>query len=347
MEGCRISDTFNGLTDSVITFAQSPIIQFPIQFFFEIVYGRISADGKTNAKLFENIGLTGFTGDSFPCRSIPFFKDTIFHDYGFRSCRKSFFDYINQFATRRRGCVDDHIHTPIRILLHLRRCSRSKCNRIFLTDFPQRNIRIYRNFHCSLRACQQAHTNKSKCNHSQQTEPEAGFPVIQDGFDAVFDTDLTKGYRTGCIMRFRGAAAKQSRRICFPLVQFHKLNDTLIAGHFNILAKQYVADPDQRIKPVYSKGNETDHLDPMISLVQMRMFMGKNLLPGLRGHACGNVDSGFDEAQDKSSFDSSRFPTARDLHGIKHLPAKMNIRADAIGTDSGCQCNPDNRENSS
>ena len=67
------------------------------------------------------------------------------------------------------------------------------------------------------------------------------------------------------------------------------------------------------------QGQETDHLDPVVALVQMGAFMLQDVLPGLPVHAHGDVDPGLDESQNKGSFDLVALPAAPDADSFPYF----------------------------
>lgn len=89
----------------------------------------------------------------------------------------------------------------------------------------------------SRRCRQKADCDKEEGKNPQKTEPEAGLLIIQNRKDSSFYTDLAEGNRTGSEVGATAGTAKERGGVRFPFIQLHKANDTLIAGHFNVLAQ--------------------------------------------------------------------------------------------------------------
>ena len=338
-EGGGIADALNGLADPIISRRQEAAAQLPVQFHGHVFHRRVPALGETDALYFKLDRPYGL-----PVRSVPALQAGVGHGHPFRSRREPLLNHIYQGAACGCGCIHNHIQTPVGIRLGFRQHRGGKRHRVLPADFPQRHVGVHRHLHFGLGAGHETHADKHKSKHSQQADPEAGLAVIENGFDPVLHADLPEGHGTGRVVGPVGAAPEQRRRIGLSLLQLHKLHHPLVAGHLNVLAQKYVADPYQGIEPVQGQCQEADHFDPVISLVQMGPLVGKDLLAGLPGHAGGNVDFRLDEPQNKGGFDPVGFPAAGDLHGIQHLAPQMDVRGHAVGADDYRNRNPNKRK---
>ena len=81
-----------------------------------------------------------------------------------------------------------------------------------------------------------------------------------------------------------------------------------------------------------SQCQETDHLDPVVTLVQMGTFMLENMLPGLTIHAHGNVDLGLNKTKDKSGVDLVTLPTTSDTNGFLNFRSQLHVGNQTVNT---------------
>ena len=171
------------------------------------------------------------------------------------------------------------------------------------------------------RRSHQADSHENNGNHTCQADPEAGLLVFQHRFDSMLYGYLTEGDGTSCEMHFIRRTIQQSCGIFLPLLQLHELNHPLITSKLNILTQKNVRTPDERIEPVQRKSDETDHLEPVVTLFQVCPFMGQNILSDHCGQPHGNIDLGTDKAQNKRSFNPVTFPAAFDFNRFSDLEA--------------------------
>ena len=193
------------------------------------------------------------------------------------------------------------------------------------------------------RRSHQTDGNENNSDDTCKADPEAGLLVVQHGFNPVLDRNFTEGHRTGCKMCLIGGAVQQGCRIGLSLLQLHELNHTLITGHFDILTKQDISNPDERIEPMQSQGDEADHLEPVVTLFQMSALMSQDIFPDHRRQAHGDIDLGTDKAQDKGCFDSVTFPSAFDFDCFPDLQAKLEIGIEGIDQEKRRYSQPDPR----
>ena len=186
----------------------------------------------------------------------------------------------------------------------------------------------------------QAQCHKGNGQNAAQTHPEAVLLIVQHSQDPLLYADLAEGDGADKV-RLLCAALQQRSGVGFPLLRLHELHHPLITGHFDVPAQQDVGKPHKRVEPVQSQGQEADHLDPVIPLVQMGAFMLQNVLPGLFAHAHGDVDSRLDEAQDKGGIDPVAFPAAPDAHSLPHLLFQPHIGHHTVNTEAKCHSAPD------
>ena len=164
----------------------------------------------------------------------------------------------------------------------------------------------------------QTQPHKGDGDDPGQTDPEAGSSVAEDGLDAVADADLPKGNGTGGVVHPVGGAFQQRLGIGLPLRKGKKLHHPFVAGHLNILAKQHIGQPHQRIEPVHRQSQIAHQLEPVIPLFQMGALVSQNEVPGLRAHPGGDVNPGLQKAQNKGGFDLIALPVVEALHRKPH-----------------------------
>ena len=92
------------------------------------------------------------------------------------------------------------------------------------------------------------------------------------------------------------------------------------------------------------QSQETDHLNPMVALVQMGPLVGQDLLAGFLGHTGGDIDFRLDEAQDKGGFNPVGFPAPGDLHRVHHPQTQPDVRYQAVDADDRSYNDPDSHQ---
>ena len=82
------------------------------------------------------------------------------------------------------------------------------------------------------------------------------------------------------------------------------------------------------------KGQEADHLDPVIPLIQVGPLVVQDVTAGFRLHPHGYVDSGLDKSQNEGCFNSFGFPAAGDFYRIPHSAAQGKITVNTVAQEN-------------
>ena len=141
-------------------------------------------------------------------------------------------------------------------------------------------------------------------------------------------------------------AAQQGAGIGLPLIQLHEADDPLVTGGLDILAQEDIGHPYQGIEPVQGQGQEADHLDPVVPLVQVGPLVGQDVLAALAVHAHGDIDFGLDKAQNKGRLDLVAFPAAPDPDSVPDLVFQPQVGDQTIDGKACRNDGPDPGQNS-
>ena len=115
----------------------------------------------------------------------------------------------------------------------------------------------------------------------------------------LLDADFTEGKRAGQNQPPLHAARDERVGICLLLGHSHVGDDLLVAGRFNIPAKQDVGDPDQRIEPIDGEKKKTERLPQVVFPFQMGTLMSENVGAFLFVQAGGQIDPRTDHTQNE------------------------------------------------
>ena len=141
-------------------------------------------------------------------------------------------------------------------------------------------------------------------------------------------------------------AAQQGAGIGLPLIQLHEADDPLVTGGLDILAQEDIGHPYQGIEPVQSQGQEADHLDPVVPLVQVGPLVGKDVLAALAVHAHRDIDFRLDKAQNKGRLDLVAFPAAPDPDSVPDLVFQLQVGDQTVDGKACRNDGPDPGQNS-
>ena len=130
------------------------------------------------------------------------------------------------------------------------------------------------------------------------------------------------------------AAIQQSFGVNFPFRKLHELYYPLIAGHLDVPAQQNIGRPHHGIKPVQAQGQKSDHLDPVVSLVQVGPLVIQDIAAGLGLHSHRYVDSGLDKSQNEGRFNSFGFPSPGDFHRIPYPASQGKITVNTVAQEN-------------
>ena len=151
----------------------------------------------------------------------------------------------------------------------------------------------------SHRVGQKADRNDHTGNDCQNNNPERRFLIIHHRLHTIFNTNFTKGKWAGRNHATVDAADHKSLCIVGSLFVAKFLDDLFITGKLNVTAKKYISQPHQRIEPMNRQQEKTKRLPPMVFAANVRLFVGNNVLQILTIHVEREIDSRFDNAQDK------------------------------------------------
>ena len=96
-----------------------------------------------------------------------------------------------------------------------------------------------------------------------------------------------------------GRASHKSPVHAYSLLIAKFLDDFFIAGKLNVTTQQNISQPHERIEPMNRQQEKTKRLPPMVFAANVRLFVGNNVLQILTIHVEREIDSRFDNAQDK------------------------------------------------
>ena len=84
-----------------------------------------------------------------------------------------------------------------------------------------------------------------------------------------------------------------------PLLPVHIPDDLLITGQFNVPAQKHISHPQQRMEPIHRQQQEAQEFPPVVSTVDMGLFMSDNMGHGILVQIRRQVDLGMYYPQDK------------------------------------------------
>ena len=119
--------------------------------------------------------------------------------------------------------------------------------------------------YCCFRRIRQCAAGCEKRNdHHNSHDPCTGLLIPQGSLYSFPDSDFSKGCRAGADPVFRCAQGQKGGRIRLSVLRRLTTDGSLVAGFFDIPAKQNITDPQDRIEPVERKQQEAEQFPERI-----------------------------------------------------------------------------------
>ena len=333
IEGAGLAIPGDGHLDPVVPGWKRAVVQCPVHVLPQIGFALRPGLGKAHAAL-QHLPLIRQAGDLLPGGFLPDFQGGIPDLHGLGLLAEPFLHGNDHSPAGGGQAVHTGRYAPVRVFRQLRRYRRSEGLRGLPAAFNEGGFRVLRRGR-PVGAQAQGHEHHSA--DSQQAHPEAGLAVIENGEDAVFHADFSKGHGAGGIVDILCAALQQGGRIGLPLGGLHKPDHPLVTGHLHIPAEQGVGQPHQGVVPVEGQGQKANELDPVVPLIQVGPLVGQDLAALVLGHPGGDIDLRLQKAQNEGGLDFVRLPASPDFHRVSHLGSEFQIGNQAVAQNDQSQ----------